>query len=235
MRQIKFFLIVIILTFLTGGFILYQLLKSQVMEFLGTLPGFEKCIKASSFIEYFEKAGVTPMQDLKEHDWEKLSPINIPLQINFSEIQIYQIPIGQAGGDVLTKAILKFKNKYCELTDSNFQILFAPIEKDEVIKYLEFRLITLASSAYGRCRTTILKEEEYSEKWCLTDKLEGKEKKITTLQETKDGFLVDWIYYTSCAPSGFYEVRIKVKKNGELKVIDWPQQPFIPCGPGIMF
>ena len=242
MRQIKIFSIIITVTILIGGFVLYWFLKLQVLESKPQAPessvipsDFEKCIQATSLYEYFKKAKIESLISLDEKELKEFYPVEVPLSMNFPEAKIYQIPIAEAGGDVLTEPVLKIKDKYCPLTESNFQVLFAPIEKDEVIKYLHFRLVTLASSAYGRewCRKTILKEEDYLEKACPLGEI--KEKRVTTLKETKDGYLVNWVYYTMCAPSGFYEVKVKVKKNGEIKIISWPKEPFISCGPGIMF
>ncbi|MDI6592037.1 MAG: hypothetical protein QME61_03860 [Patescibacteria group bacterium] len=194
---------------------------------------FEECMEASSLREYCQKAKIESIYDLSEID--KLKPISVPVKINFPDVKIYNIPDGAAGGDVFTIPLIKFDNNYCKLTDSNFQKLFTPIQKEEAIEYLNFRLITLAPSSYQRAGYTITSKEEYNKEIFKTCKKPIFWKKITDIiQETPDGFIINWIYFTPAYDSGVYETRVKVNRDGEIQILREGIR-FIDCGRGIMF
>lgn len=200
-----------------------------------TKVSFEKCIEASSFVDYYEKAGI-PF----EPEWMSglIKSESIPIRINFSNIEIYNIPLEMAGGDWFTKPIIKSANLYCELTDNNAKKLFDPIQKEEAINYLIFRLVTLGQSGYEVERATILDKKDYENYEC--DKpISDFEKRITTLQETKDGFLINWVYYTIFGPrAGYYEEEVKIKRNAKIELLEKTNgllKPFIDCGEGAIF
>jgi len=196
---------------------------------------FEQCIEASSFTEYFNKAGIIPYIHNNEQDWEKIEPVPIPIRVNFSAVKIYKIPIAIAGGEILTTPIMKYGNKYCEFTESNASKLFSPIQKDEIIKYLDFQAVTLAGSVYGWARDTILSKDDYLKSYCPETNiylLNDLDKKITTVQEVEDGFLVNWIYYTGMIWRGYYEVKVNIGKDARIQVTEEVHKPFIDCGQG---
>ena len=64
------------------------------------------------------------------------------------------------------------------------------------------------------------------------------EKRLTTIKETKDGFLVNWVYYTPFGyRAGYYEDKLKITHDGRiefLEEVERPLEPFIDCGPGLM-
>lgn len=203
---------------------------------------FEKCIKATSFTDYYRKAGI-PFEEwvVPIEEWMKewIKPASIPIRINFSGVEIYNIPVGGAGGDVFTKPIIKSGNLYCELTDRNSQKLFAPIQKEEAIKYLDFKLVTLGRNGYQVSRSTILDREDYEDVYrnLTCDKsISDSEKRITTLQETKDGFLINWVYYTMFGErAGYYQWKVKVGPDAKIQIIEETDKPFIDCGEGAIF
>lgn len=199
----------------------------------------EKCIEVSSFVDYYEKAGI-PF----EPEWMSglIKSKSIPIRMNFSDIEIYNIPLERAGGDWFTEPIIKSDNLYCELTDKNIETLFAPIQKKEAIDYVIFRLVTLGQSGYAVERTTILDKKDYEndyENYECGKSISDFEKRITTLQETKGGFLVNWVYYTIFGTrAGYYEEKIKVGYNAKIELFEEANgflKPFIDCGEGAIF
>lgn len=202
----------------------------------GTEIPLEKCIEASSFVDYYEKAGI-PF----EPEWMSglIKSEFIPIRMNFSDIEIYNIPLEMAGGDWFTEPIIKSDNLYCELTDKNIETLFTPIQKKEAIDYLIFLLVTLGQSGYDVERATILDKKDYENYECGKP-ISDFEKRITTLQETKDGFLINWVYYTPCGfpRAGYYRGKVKVGYDAKIEVLEQTNlflKPFIDCGEGIIF
>jgi len=236
----KIWILIILILISGGGFLIGQYFGTPTEK--GEEPkgepitfdkNFEKCLKASSLSEYCKKAKIESIYDLLQID--ELEPVSIPIRTNFSDIEIYNIPDGAAGGDVITIPIIRFGNNYCALTDLNFQKIFAPIKRDEAIEYLNFRLITLAVSSYGRARYTVTSEEEYNKEKYKFCKKPISPKKITHInKETPDGFIIEWIYFTPVYRSGVYEAEVKVNRDGKIKTLKEGNR-FIDCGSGIMF
>lgn len=228
---------IIIICILLGGVLVgwrYKgLIATEMPQFPiveeNPLAEFEKCVQSSSWQEYREKEfPEVPSTD----KLVKPAEIQSPIEKNFSEVGIYQLPLGHAGGDVLTEPILKIDDNYCKGTDSNLQNLFAPITKKEVKKYLKLRLITLAASNYGRSASPVLNEGYYEQKGFEIEEFD--KRKVTSVQENENNFTVDWIWHSPTAKAGFYEQKIKVKEDGSIKKLNEPNR-FIDLGPGIMF
>ena len=201
----------------------------------------EQCIEASSLHDYLQKAKVEPWGN--NEVWKVIKSKDIPVPVNISGIEIFQVPISAAGGDILTTTVIKSGNKYCKLTDKNAQILFAPIKKEQSVKYLIFRLNTLASSGFGASQVTILERDDYGETdeeriFCVDNAkidFSSVEKKITTVEETADGYLINWVFFTEVGKAGYYEERIKIGTDAKIQILEWPKTPFINCGSGIVF
>ena len=204
---------------------------------------FEECVEASSFEDFYKKAGIEEAEFPFEPEWMSafLKPVPIPVRKNPPDVEIYNIPLEPAGGDLYTTPIIKSGNLYCELTDSNAEKLFAPIQKEEAIDYLIFRLVTLGTTDYQRARDTILTKEDYGrisergEYFCEKPVPES-ERRITTVQETEDGFLINWVYYAYLGRrAGFYEFKVEIGYDVKiqfLEVSDDEPKPFYDCGPG---
>ncbi len=202
---------------------------------------FEECVEASSFAEYYKTADIelfgyqVDTQEWRERvkEIEKtIKPSSVPVRSNFLEVGVYNLTTGAAGGDILTTPILKSGNYYCKLTEPNFSKLFFPIRKEEAIKYLDFRFVTL--DGY---ESTIFTKQDYQGKFCPEvdiKSLKESDKKITTLQEINDGFLISWITYTQIDRMGFYEFKVRIKKDASIQILEWPKKPFIDCGPGVV-
>ena len=202
----------------------------------------EECIEASSFEDYYSKAEF-PLEYESEWMSEWLTPINIPIRINTTDIEIYSVPVEQMGADMFFTPIVKSGNLYCELTDDNAEALFAPISKEEVIDYLILRLVTLGGSASAISQYTLLTEKDYDtvaeDPGFMCDKsIPESEKRVTAVQETEDGFLINWVYYTPVGyRAGFYEDKLKIGYDGSiefLEEVERPLEPFIDCGSGLM-
>ncbi len=204
---------------------------------------FEECVEASSFKDYYEKAGIEEAGFPFEPEWMNafLEPVPIPIRTNLSNAEIYNIPLERVGGDVYTNPIIKSGNLYCVFTDSNAEKLFAPIQKEEAIDYLIFRLVTLGESGYQVERYTILTKEDYEK---VTEKgdyfcektVPESEKRITTIQETQDGFLINWVFYTFFGErAGYYEHKVKIGYDAKIQYLEAADKPFFDCGPGAIF
>jgi hypothetical protein len=196
-------------------------------------PPFEKCIEASSFEDYFEKAGLADA-GFEFDEWMSnwLVAVPIPIKTNLPDAEIYNIPFERAGGDVYTFPIIKSGNSYCDITDSNAEQLFAPIQKEDAIDYLVFRLVTLGSNIYSYERHTIFTREDYENYPCPQSVPES-EKRITTMEESNDGFLINWVYYTPVGERcGYYEYKLEIGYTGTIQSLEASDKPFIDCGPG---
>ncbi len=219
-----------------------EILGGKIPDWEAFTP-FEECVEAFSFEDYYEKAGIEEAGFPFEPEWmsEFLEPVPIPVRTNFPEVEIYNIPLERAGGDVYTNLIIKSGNLYCVLTDSNTEKLFAPIQKEEAIDYLIFREVTLGITEYQRQCDTVLTKEDYErisergEYFCEKPVPEP-EKRITTVQETKDGFLINWVYYTFFGErAGFYEHKVEIGYDAKIQYLEAADKPFIDCGPGAIF
>ncbi len=197
---------------------------------------FEQCVQASSLRAYCQKADIDLCQ---EQNWleEAKNPIAVPIKMNCANVTIHKIPTGLAGGDVLTEQILAVEGNYCQITEGNLNKLFAPIATEDAIAYLKFRFVTLSGSSYGSVRETIYTTDQY-------DKEDGyvncpkpiKNRKITeVLTEEENHYIITWIYFDPTARSGFFDPKVKVRKDGGIEILNSPQEPFIDCGPGIVF
>ncbi len=236
----KIWILIILIVIIGGGFLTWQYFGAPKEE--GGEQGgkpitfdkdFEACVKASSLSEYCKKVKIESVYDLSKID--ELEPVSVPVRMNFPDIEIYNIPDGAAGGDLFTIPVIKFDNNYCALTDLNFQKIFGPIQREEAIEYLNFRLISLAASSYGRTRYTITREEEYNKEKYKSCKRPISWKRITHItKETPDGFIIEWIYFTPVRRSGVYETEVKVNRDGTIKILKEGNR-FIDCGAGIMF
>jgi hypothetical protein len=203
---------------------------------------FEGCIEASSFEDYYKKAEF-PLEYESEWMSEWLTPVPIPVKMNFSDIEIYNVPVEQMGANMFFTPIIKSGNLYCELTDSNAKILFAPIEKEEAVSYLILRLVTLGGSAGAVSCQTILAGEDYDKVaegpgYICERPVPESERRVTTIEDTENGFLVNWVYYTPLGyRAGYYEDKLKINHDGRiefLEEVERPLEPFIDCGPGLM-
>lgn len=203
---------------------------------------FENCIEASSFEEYYAKAEIMLEFD---SEWinEWLTPITIPVRTNVTGIELYNVPVEQMGANMFFTPVIKSGNLYCELTDRNAEILFSPVSKEEAIDYLILQLVTLGGSAGAISQHTILAKEDYDtiieDPGYMCDKsIPESEKRVTNLQETEDGFLVNWVYYTPVGyRAGYYEDKLKIGYDGRiefLEEVERPLEPFIDCGQGLM-
>ena len=201
---------------------------------------FEQCTQASSLKNYCQKAGIDLCQ---EADWLEgaENPIAAPIKMNYANVTIHKVPMGLAGGDVLTEQILVVEGNYCQITEGNLNKLFAPIAQEDAIAYLQFRFVTLAGSSYGSVRDTIYTKDQYDKENAYVNcpkPIAEKDRKITeVLAEEDDHYIVAWIYFDPTYQSGFFEAQFQVKKDGEIEIMNSrkPEKPFIDCGPGILF
>lgn len=201
----------------------------------------ELCLPAESFADYYGKIGLE-FEDWME-EWIQLMPS--PVDIG-SDGDIYNIPLERVGGgEVLTMPVYHYelngKLYYCELTDRNLDLLFSPIfrwkgkepTKEDVLNYVDFRLVILGRTGYAQSPITILKEEDYEDHYCETP---PSEKKISTVRETYAGperFLVNWVYYTDKGSrTGYYEVEMLVREDAKIDVLKESDEPFADCGAG---
>lgn len=155
-------------------------------------------------------------------------------------IELHLLPIGLAGGDVLAFPIIEVGNRvlpkvYCQATDKNYGRLFAPLARDEVLDYLDFRFITLSGSSYGRLRHPISSLEEFESAPCWENpEKDDVEADYCEVEETSEFFVVNWVYYTGAGESGIYRQKIKVKKTAGIEYLTEVEK-LLFCGPGIMF
>jgi len=197
---------------------------------------FEQCVQASSLKDYCKKANIELCQ---EPNWLEgaETPIAAPIKMNYANVTIHKIPAGLAGGDVLTIQMLVVKGNYCQITEGNLNKLFAPIAVEDAVEYMIFRFVTLASSSYGSVRETIYTTDQYDKENSYVGCPKPiKDREITELLAEKDDhYIITWIYYDPTYRSGFFDPKVKVKKDGRIEILNSPQEPFIDCGPGIMF
>ncbi|MBU3918905.1 hypothetical protein KKC63_03325 [Patescibacteria group bacterium] len=204
----------------------------------------ENCIQVASWEDYYDKKGLSKevLEIIPELNWVNI-PINIPdnLEINLvGDVKIYRFPIATAGGDILSKIIIVHNGNYCEATATNLQKLFAPIERDSVVEYMEFCKVTLGTSLYADTNI-ILEKKDYDQirfllEWDTCPKITEEKKEITRIIEEKENeYIINWVECSPLIQAGCYETKFSVSKNGLIKVLE-DGKAFIDCGGyGIQF
>ncbi|MFH1112025.1 MAG: hypothetical protein V1712_03055 [Patescibacteria group bacterium] len=202
----------------------------------------EECIVASSPKDYADKSDIVDKREFPSvaEWWKEPKPVALPIKVNLESVEIYNLPKARMGGsDLGFVAFIKYKDKFCKWTDKNINKLFGPIQEIEVVKYIEFRNVGLASGVYGMNRTTILSKDQY--KNILANNNYNKvnvteaDKIVTMIERADGGFLVNWVYFTMNNRMGFYLEKIRVGYDGKMEWLKRGGNPFIELGPGRMY
>jgi len=250
-------LFILILIFLAVGILVWQsqptkkvvnVEKEEEEEII--ITKLENCIEASSLEDYYEKKGYSKemLEKLGKSWTEKTeAPIEIPskLTLRVKGLKIYQFPINLAG---IIEPVVVYNNKYCELTEKNYALLFAPIEKDNVIDYLLFAEVALSRSHHGYfgwvSGHVMLKNEDYdkwlfenpnfSEKYECSRRLEDlsqSERRLSRVEEINGQYVVSLVYCSRLTDAGCYESEFIVAKDGS--ITKGKKEKFIECKAGI--
>lgn len=211
------------------GYFVYQKIKTSIKPEASV---FDSCVKSADLKKYLKKTN-----DMFNEAFFKESPVPIPLKTNLSNIEIVKIQIAIVGAELIEKPFIKNGKQYCELTDSNISKLFAPIKKENALKYLEFRELNLAGLASAAGKKTILDSKEYEklgkEIGCDGSKIPLSQKKITKVEEDPLFYFIDWAYFTPMAAAGYYLEKIKIKKD-DARIEQVGSETILKCPTGIM-
>jgi len=196
----------------------------------------EECISAASPLEYATKSGIGGDRfSLISEWWKNPKPVAPPLATNMN-VSVYDLPEARMGGsDVSFITFFQYGDQYCKFTDNNIKKVFAPLTKDEVLPYFEFRL-DLGGSIYSKNKETIITTDAYDTASKTYNKtISTSDRLITTVTLISDGFLIDHIYSSLHVKVGFYREKALVGTDGKITWIERASAPFIYLAPGIMF
>ncbi|MFH1182785.1 MAG: hypothetical protein V1690_00800 [Candidatus Moraniibacteriota bacterium] len=172
----------------------------------------------------------------------------VPTQIEIEKITMAPIMLG--GGDAVYAVIAQLPgNKFFRLEPDNLNKVFLVSNPEEALKYIDFLMVTAGRSSYDRARTTVWQAGDYDKIGC-GGMLEGTKQPLTAppngvsslnsrlasqAKISGAGFEVSWVYFTPVLPSGYHKMMLQVEKNGSFTIKDDPEEPFWPCGGGIVF
>jgi len=164
-----------------------------------------------------------------------------PVPVKIPEMKITLVPQLMVGGDALYSPVVEIPGgKFFTLTSDNFKNLFSINKPEEAIQYINFLYVTMGRSSYSRIKETVWQTSDYDKIGCRVMAEEPNKplpvnRPVSFAKAVDSGFEVDWIYFTKAFPSGYYKDTYIVSKDGEVTIQDKADQPFWPCGQGIMF
>jgi len=205
-----------------------------------TIPYFRE--NPCKFIEQKELSDfcLRSVEKMKKDTPGELLPLSLQKKLP-EGITFHLVPFALAGGDVLAVPLIEIRNTflpnvYCRATDKNYSRLFSPLAYEEVLDYLEFRLIKLSASTYGKTALVIRRPIPIKDsKLCLKNpKKEGIDVAYSKVEEKAENYLVDWVYSTSTGRMGVYIQKLEVEKNAQIKSLGEVEE-ILYCGQGVRF
>lgn len=182
---------------------------------------------------------------MKREDAEKfqLSQKEIvpPVSSRFRIKKFTMVPVATMGGDVVYDLIAELPgNRFLRIKPENFNKVFSVSSPGEALDYVDFLMAVAGQNIYARVKKTVWSRADYDTIGCKAypggkDAPLPGDRPISQARSSREGFEVDWVYFSPAIKSGYYKKVIQVGRDGGYEIKDDSREPFWPCGGGIIF
>lgn len=163
----------------------------------------------------------------------------VPSRIKIEKITM--VPVIMVGGDAVYDIVAQLPgNQFLRITPDNFNKVFLVSNPEEALHYVDFLMVVAGRNIYARAKKTVWSSTDYDAIGCKTypggkDAPLPDKRVVSQARNYRDGFEVDWVYFTPAIKSGYYKKVIQVGRDGGYKIKNDSKEPFWPCGGGIVF